>query len=123
MTARSPVSERLVEVLADREWHDLDHVISELAKLIPPGRAIREMERSRRNGARTEQAAQAERTYEIDHARLVRSGQRRIALSAIQRGRQNGWVVVDQTASPGRRRANGRLVRMVELPSWAKVDA
>ena len=65
----SSVSERLVELLVDGNWHDLEQVLAEVGKLVPPGQAMREMERSRRNNARTPTRAVSGRMYDIDEQR------------------------------------------------------
>lgn len=79
----SQMAYRALELLGDRQWHNTDDVLRELAKLVPPGRAMRRTEQERRNASsKPSNRAQAkvigERQRPLPIDRQIASGARRI---------------------------------------------
>jgi hypothetical protein len=97
------------DLLADGQWHDLEVILREMGKFIPPGQAVREMERSRRKSARHRGLEVKPRTFHRSPEREVESGRRRLALEALR----HGHFEVDPPSSGGNRRVVGRKVRFV----------
>jgi hypothetical protein len=73
----SPVLIRAVELLEDRAWHDYEATIRELARMVPPGKAIRRAERLRA------QRGPAERYVPVSDERAIASGQRSIVKDSL----------------------------------------
>jgi hypothetical protein len=105
---------RAVELLADEQWHDYDEVLGEVARLVPPGRALRANEAARRNaGNRSGKQAPAARVQQLPLARLVESGQRMVARSVLK---HRGYFELDP-AVLGNRNSAGVRIRMVAVPA------
>ena len=103
-----PASARLmraVELTEDGQWHDYDDIERELAKLIPPGLAMRKAERTRLS-----QGGPPERTKFDDEKRIIETGKKAIARDTL-RGR---WFEVD----PRGRHWDGRVrrIRLKHIP-------
>jgi len=105
MTALTEVARQL---LADGQWHDLEKVLARLGSSVPPAKALREMERSRRKSARLRGLPEQDRVHARTDDRMVRSGQRRLALEALRRV----GATLDPPATGGNRRVVGRRVRL-----------
>lgn len=98
------------ELLADGEWHDLEKVLAAVGNTIPPGKAVREMERARRHSAAHKNLPQQPRVHHPGDDRMVRSGQRRLATAALR----TVGVEFDPPAKGGNRRVVGRKVRKAQ---------
>lgn len=89
-----PIHNRALELLADGEWHDRDWVVREVGKVVPPGRALRDVERRRKltierrikRGLTVTEGALEERQHKRDENLLIASGQRGIALDILYSG-------------------------------------
>lgn len=79
----SPVQLKLVEVLEDREWHDVEKVIREVGKIIPPGQAVRRAEVRRKGATKPNREVPAERKRPLSEDRLIASGRRSYARDAF----------------------------------------
>lgn len=80
----TPWARRLREILADGEWHNYEDVLTELATLVPPGRAFRV--------TKNEEEQQQKRGHAVktrDHQESIRYGARRLATSVITARRQD----------------------------------
>ncbi len=95
MSGRSIPGRRLDELLANGEWHDLEAVLVEVARSVPPGHAYRQ-------GEGTRMDRQRRRTGEVkarqrgDQQTAVKSGARRVALEII-RGRLRRHRAVERS--------------------------
>lgn len=95
---------RAVELLEDGEWHDYDRVLAELAKMVPPGRALRRNEMDRRHASRTTERKRTEFTEE----RRIASGKRAIAKDMLNKE----YIEV---YPPGK--VKNKRIRMTQVPS------
>lgn len=80
---------RVYELLGDGEWHELEGVLRAAAAIVPPGvakRAMEAAEAAERQRRRTEQRRADRARHDVPS--LIRRGQRRIALLAINRNRR-----------------------------------
>lgn len=88
--ARSRASEwrlRADALLADGEWHRYEEIRREVAKLVPPGVAVRRTEAMRATTERaTRTSGRAGRVTPRAADYLVHVGRRRIALDALRNG-------------------------------------
>ena len=101
----SEILTRAVELTEDGQWHDYDTVAKELAKLIPPGKAMRRAEQTRLT-----QGGPAERRLPTDDHRVIETGKKAIVRGTL-RGR---WFEVDP---PGRHwDGQTRRVRLIVTP-------
>lgn len=106
--------QRARELLADGEWHDLEWFLRELGKAIPPGQAVRIMEKARRASAAHRGLEQKPRAVERPTERMVESGRRRLSMEVL-RPTRGGLVEfeVNPPAGGGNRRVLGRRVRFL----------
>lgn len=87
--AKSVHGKRLNEVLADGEWHDIEDVIREVAKSVPPGVATRTAERHRK--AKVIDGSRPNNGYK---GNPVLVGARRVARELIWSRKHRGTVEV-----------------------------
>lgn len=78
MTLAYELAKRASELLGDGEWHNYEAVMSELMRLVPPGRALRENERIRRSQAQRRFGSTAPRQVERSVEFQIASGARSI---------------------------------------------
>jgi DNA-directed RNA polymerase subunit M/transcription elongation factor TFIIS len=96
---------KAVELLEDGEWHDLEFVLRELGKLVPPGRAMRRNENDRRLSSGTDA-----RKKDLSETRLIASGKRAIAKDLLNKSYFEIYPLG---------RVQNKRVRMTELPPRA----
>lgn len=102
----SPLVMKVCELLDDGEWHDVEWLIREVGKLVPPGQAIRRAELRRKQNARD---APAERQRPYNEDRQIASGRRSFVRDAINSSREHFET-------------DGQRIRMLSLPSRVKRD-
>lgn len=78
----SPAGQRVMEHLADGEWHMLEDVIADAATAVPPGQAWRTAEAQRRQKQTARGSEPTSRTSTDQDA--IAAGARRIAGDAIR---------------------------------------
>lgn len=88
-THPSPWTIRARELLADGNWHELEPLLNELAKLVPPGRALRRNENAR---LKARNQGPAMRTYPRSKDYLIASGARRIVREALLGTNSKTWI-------------------------------
>lgn len=96
---------RAKELLADGEWHDYEGLLREVAKLVPPGIAMRFGEYRRIKGG-----APPDRVFPADSAQRIRDGKRAYAHEAM-RDKLHSFEI-KPPAIPGR---GPRLKRQIRL--------
>lgn len=82
-TPLSPWRARVHEILSDGEWHDLEQVVRDAMRLVPPGKAYRQAERNRKRqhpGPRTRG----------DEGTAIHSGQRQLVMSSVHAAVRRG---------------------------------
>ncbi len=80
---------KIYELLADGDWHELEVVLRAAAVVVPPGPAKRAIEDARaRERLRRRMDERRSHRASQDTAGLIRDGQRRVALLAINRNRR-----------------------------------
>lgn len=101
----SPLLKRAVELTEDGQWHDYDDVVRELCKLVPPGKAMRRAEKSRRY------TGPPERTKYDETERVLETGKKSYARDHLQKV----WFEVKPV---GRREPGGlpRQIRLINMP-------
>jgi hypothetical protein len=108
-TPLAPWTARVLEILADGDWHTYDELVAAAGPLVPPGRSIRTAERVRANLSGRRNDTVKPRT--LQWAEPVDAGRRRIVIdSVIQLSRRQGRPL----EFDGPRRA--RRVRMRATP-------
>jgi hypothetical protein len=78
---RAPWTDRILELLADGEWHTYDELAAAAGPLVPPGHARRTAERNRRSNARTGHSSEHGRVRPADELAV---GRRHIVVAAIR---------------------------------------
>jgi hypothetical protein len=96
-----------VELLEDGEWHNLEEIYAELAKVITPGQAIRRNERLRKRQNK------GERVKPLSEARRIASGKRHIINDSLTAG---GYFEKTPMGSRAENRSPDRMIRMVKVP-------
>lgn len=135
MTARTGVSphftqmsERAVELMGDGKWHDYETIIRELAKLVPPGVALRRSEQLRQSARPSTDGAAHDPNWKPPPARIrPRSTEDQISTGARVIARLFLGAVGFETNRPG---VSGikvagqpvRKIRMVRPPRRAGGD-
>jgi hypothetical protein len=113
-TYQPALAARVVELLADGEWHNYEQVVRELMKVVPPGPAIRRAEQDRIASNRGHKKADEEigpRVKPRGTDELIRSGRRAIVRAFLRN-------VNYETDRPGRanRIDPERRIRMLRKP-------
>lgn len=112
----------LYEQLNDGEWHPMEPLLRQVARWVPPGQALRRVERERvtqreryvRNRG-FEPPRRARQAGEDDRRIMIESGQRRIARDLVKAACQNSTK--QRSAYEVKKDANGRyLMRMTAVP-------
>jgi hypothetical protein len=88
---RSPWTERMYDVLSDEDWHNMNDLITEMAKEIEPGRASRTV----RDPAAQAGPARAVRVRTADSQTAVLAGKRRLARNTIRASAKAGLLDID----------------------------
>lgn len=83
----SPHMRRALEVLQDGSWHQMEDVVTEMAKVIPPGRAMRHAE-DRRKASGMNPQKPAERRVPRSTEFLVQVGARHIAKDGLKHSKR-----------------------------------
>jgi hypothetical protein len=104
---------KLVEVLQDGEWHNLEDVHREVGKVIAPGVALRRNERNRRSLQRRHESPEGERTRPISTERAIQAGKRSIVTDALAQHSERSYFQRTPARFP---KDPDRLVRMVKMP-------
>ena len=81
----TPHWDKALEILADGQWHDRELLYVEMAKLVPPGRAIRHAELIRRTSQSGKAPAVRKQPRSTDF--LITSGKRSIVRMALRGAR------------------------------------
>lgn len=79
----APWTARGLELLADGEWHEWDRLVSEIAKLVPPGLAKRKAEWVRTRRAVRGGREPAPRAFAKSDEFLIRVGSRRLVYDRL----------------------------------------
>lgn len=77
----TPVTRKVLTILSDMEWHAVDEVIDKVKSVVPPGIALRTVERSRKTANKHAPAERVKNRGET--SMLVASGQRIKARESI----------------------------------------
>lgn len=112
----------LYEQLADGSWHPMEPLLRQVARWVPPGQALRRVERDRVTqreryvrGRGVEPPRRARQVGEDDRRTMIETGQRRIARDLVKAASQNSTK--QRSAYEVKKDANGRyLMRMVTVP-------
>lgn len=100
----NPLVVKLCELCEDGDWHELEPILREIGKLVPPGKAIRRAESIRQSVAN----APAERHQPKPPERLIQYGRRSWARDALGASRRYFEQKEDADGT--------RWIRMRELP-------
>jgi hypothetical protein len=100
----TPMLKMAVTLLLDGEWHDLEEILRELSKLVPPGRAVRRNETDRRLSSGTP----VRRVTRGSEDRLIASGKRAIAKDMLNKS-------YFEIYPPGK--VKNKRVRMTQVPA------
>lgn len=109
MMQRTPWTTRVLEVLADGEWHTLEELVEAAGPLIPPGRATRQAhysrdwQRARRRADGRPEASAAAREARTDGAEMT--GRRQLIVASVNSLVRYGRV---ERGATGRYRAGAR---------------
>ena len=106
------LARRAAELLADGEWHNYEQVFNELAKLVPPGFAIRENEKARRGSG-----GPAARKKVRPAEELIESGRRMYVRDVLSNPRNY------ESTKATRPRDPERQIRMIAKPRALVLDA
>lgn len=107
----NPLMMRLFELIDDGEWHEVEPLLREVGKMIPPGQAIRRAELRRRNSGH---ATPLERRRPVSEERQIVSGQRSFARDTINSARTHVEVKFDEDGV--------EHIRMLSLPPRVRRD-
>jgi len=102
----SPILTRAVELTEDGQWHNMEKLLRELAKMVPPGRAMRRAESNRLNVGGPPQRA----TGEVE--RILKTGRRSIVRDFVR----PPWFELDPPVAVSGRVDPDRKVRLVQVP-------
>lgn len=91
---RSPWTDRLLEVLADGEWHTYDELAAAAGPLVPPGYAQRTNESNRTRMSSRRNGDPRARHGAFDHADPITAGQRRVVIHALWKLSQRQPIVL-----------------------------
>lgn len=75
----SDLHQQLVRLLADGQWHDYHAILSQAAKTVQPGAAIRACERTRQNASRRRHGEAKTRAMPLSTSEQIRRGSRQLA--------------------------------------------
>lgn len=96
---------RAVLLCEDGEWHDFDVILHEVAKVIPPGRAMRRAEDNRRNCGGPDERIKG------DTERIMATGKRSVARDFLR----PPWFEIEPVGRVPR--GTPRQIRLVKLPN------
>ena len=115
------LARRANELLGDGEWHDLETVMQDLMKVVPPGRALRQNERDRQTSNQQKTGSTpASRSRPQPRERLIAFGARTIVRDFLNNTRT---FEVDRPGQQGNHKASlGRKVRMIGRPRALRID-
>ena len=104
-----PLVMRAVELLEDGEWHYVEDVLRELMKMVPPGRALRQAEQQRQYDG------PAQRVRHKSERQLIEIGRRLLARRALVGSGKADYFEMTP-ASPGPKKDETRLIRLIGIP-------
>lgn len=110
----SPVLVRACELLEDGEWKYLEEVLKECGKLVPPGQAMRQMER-----LRTYKGSPDGRKKPLDVHRQIEAGKRSVARAILWKPKVFEFYPPNK-GTRGPTRDTTRLIRLIEVPTSVK---
>lgn len=102
---------RACELLEDGEWKYLEEVLKECAKLVPPGKAMRQMERLRQY-----KGSPNGRQKDLDTHRQIEAGRRSIARAIIAGKPEVFELYPPRRGAQGPSRDTTKLIRLIEMP-------